>query len=84
MKNNKLITGLVRIILITAAIFSLVRLSNAQPWIAQTSGTANDLRAVYFLDNLKGFIAGNAGTILYTINAGAADTNYRSNQRRPA
>jgi photosystem II stability/assembly factor-like uncharacterized protein len=45
---------------------------NAQTpgWVTQTSGTTNNLNAVFFINTLTGYAAGNSGTILKTTNGG--------------
>jgi photosystem II stability/assembly factor-like uncharacterized protein len=42
-------------------------------WTVQTSGTAQNLNAVKFLDGSVGTAVGNNGTILHTINGGEVD-----------
>lgn len=44
--------------------------ANAQ-WVAQTSGTTNDLNNVRFIDNNTGWVVGDKGTILKSTNGGA-------------
>src|SRR5438876_2015803 len=39
-------------------------------WIPQSSGTANQLDHIYFIDAANGFICGASSTILRTTNAG--------------
>ncbi|MFQ6007489.1 MAG: YCF48-related protein, partial [Candidatus Zixiibacteriota bacterium] len=46
---------------------------------AQTSGTSNDLRDVFFVDSKKGWAVGNSGVILYTADGGANWTVQNSN-----
>ena len=49
--------------------------SQAQPqnsnWTPQVSGTTNNLHDVDFVDNTEGWVVGDGGTILHTINGGA-------------
>jgi len=47
-------------------------------WLAQTSGTTNDLYRISFTDGNTGTIAGASGTILRTTNAGTAWTSQGS------
>jgi photosystem II stability/assembly factor-like uncharacterized protein len=42
----------------------------AQTWVAQTSGTTDDLTSVYFTSDNEGWVAGYSGTILHTSNGG--------------
>jgi photosystem II stability/assembly factor-like uncharacterized protein len=50
---------------------ALVVISDAvAQWIPQNSGTTNDLKSVYFTDELTGYAVGNSGTILKTTNGG--------------
>ena len=46
---------------------------NAQnfAWTAQTSSSTDNLRDVYFTDNMNGWVVGDNGTILHTNNGGA-------------
>jgi len=39
-------------------------------WFSQNSGTAVDLNSVYFVNSLTGWIAGNGGVMIKTINGG--------------
>lgn len=39
-------------------------------WTAQTSGTTQTLYGVYFVDAQNGWVVGNGGTILHTVNGG--------------
>jgi photosystem II stability/assembly factor-like uncharacterized protein len=68
-KSNKL-SGIIRFILFTVAILSLVKMSNSQNWVSQSSGTTNTLHGVWFVDLQKGFAVGDLGTIRYTTNSG--------------
>src|SRR5438105_12695545 len=43
----------------------------ASPWTRQPSGTMAWLRAVYFLDQSRGWVAGSNGTLLRTTDGGA-------------
>lgn len=72
MKNKNRFSGLIRFIILVLAVVSMVRVTFSQNWVSQTSGTTNTLHAVWFLDNLKGFTVGDAGTIRYTTNSGTA------------
>ena len=71
MKNVNKLKSIIRFTIFAFALISLVKFSNAQNWVSQTSGTTNTLHAVWFLDNSKGFTVGDAGTIRYTTNSGA-------------
>ena len=53
--------------------FLIVLNASSQPygWFSQTSGTSEHLNDVYFVNNNTGYIVGNLGTILKTINGGA-------------
>src|SRR6266576_2277526 len=44
---------------------------SASPWTRQPSGTMAWLRAVYFLDQNRGWVAGSNGTLLTTTDGGA-------------
>jgi photosystem II stability/assembly factor-like uncharacterized protein len=57
------------LILLTAH-FSLLTVS-ASAWSRQQSGTMAWLRAVYFLDQNRGWVAGSNGTLLKTIDGGS-------------
>jgi photosystem II stability/assembly factor-like uncharacterized protein len=46
---------------------------------AQTSGTTNDLRSIFFVDSKKGWAVGAGGTILHTANGGATWSPQNSN-----
>ena len=43
---------------------------NAQSWVNQTSGTANGLREVFFINSNEGWAVGYSGTLLKTTNGG--------------
>lgn len=43
-------------------------------WVAQNSGTTNNLHSVMFIDSFTGLAAGNGGTILKTTNSGTTWT----------
>jgi hypothetical protein len=43
---------------------------NTYSWTALTSGTTNDLNDIYFTDVNKGYVVGNSGTLLRTLNSG--------------
>src|SRR5438067_13613920 len=45
--------------------------ASASPWTRQPSGTMAWLRAVYFLDQNRGWVAGSNGTLLTTTDGGA-------------
>ncbi|HOV11910.1 MAG TPA: YCF48-related protein [Bacteroidales bacterium] len=47
----------------------IINLTNAQ-WVSQTSNTSKNLRAVLFLNTEKGFVVGDSGVILKTMNGG--------------
>lgn len=56
-------------ILILFLLFAGFQTTRAE-WTRQTSGTLSWLRAVYFLDENRGWIAGGRGTLLTTIDGG--------------
>ena len=62
---KKLIQKLTLILII----FSNIILANAQ-WVAQNSGTTNQLGSIYFKDLNTGYIVGDYGTILKTTDGG--------------
>ncbi len=55
--------------IILAVLIAMSITTNAQ-WNQQTSGTANDLKSVFFINTNTGYAAGVNGTILKTINGG--------------
>jgi len=55
-------------LLLTA--FCLLPSASAATWTRQPSGTMAWLRAVYFLDQNRGWVAGSSGTLLKTIDGG--------------
>lgn len=48
--------------------------ANTGSWAMQTSGTANELRSVHFINDNEGWAAGANATLLHTINGGSAWT----------
>ncbi len=74
MKNINKYFALKSVIIIIFALIFLKNVSTAQSshqeWILQSRVTNQMLNAVYFTDNQNGFIVGNAGTMVYTSNAG--------------
>ena len=55
----------------------LIKIANAQ-WTTLTSGTTQQLNSVYFTSNDTGYVVGNSGTILKTINGGNTWTSQTS------
>src|SRR5450756_561700 len=55
-------------LLLTA--FCLLPSAHAATWTRQPTGTMAWLRAVYFLDQSRGWVAGSGGTLLETIDGG--------------
>ena len=51
-------------------------------WTELESPTANDLNTLFFIDSLKGYVAGDSGLILYTSNGGANWDEQESNTDR--
>src|ERR1700686_3214471 len=51
-------------------VFRLLPSASAATWTRQPSGTMAWLRAVYFLDQNRGWVAGSSGTLLKTIDGG--------------
>lgn len=47
-------------------------------WLPLATPVARDLRDLYFLDSLRGWVSGDAGTILRTTNGGINWTNLNS------
>ncbi len=64
MKNIFIVSLFIFIVIasVPSAIFS--------GWAPQSSGTANDLHSIFFINNNTGFACGNSGTILKTSNGG--------------
>jgi photosystem II stability/assembly factor-like uncharacterized protein len=52
-------------------------------WNAQSSGTANNLYSIQFPDRDTGYVGGAAGTILKTVNGGAAWVSKTSGTNQP-
>ena len=52
-------------------LFNNISYSQTYGWFVQTSGTNNNLNAVFFVNANSGTAVGNSGTILHTTNAGA-------------
>jgi photosystem II stability/assembly factor-like uncharacterized protein len=58
---------------------AILRTTNAgSSWHIVSSGTAQDLNRIYFINNLTGFAVGSSGTIIKTTNAGLSWTNVNS------
>ena len=57
-------------ILITAISVLILNVSLSAQWLNQTSGTDEDLKSVYFVDDANGWVVGNMGTILKTTDGG--------------
>ncbi|RPI67029.1 MAG: hypothetical protein EHM47_15490, partial [Ignavibacteriales bacterium] len=58
---------------ITFVVFSVLIMQSigySQLWVYQTSGTAQHLNDVYMFDASSGWICGDAGTLLKTVNGG--------------
>lgn len=68
--KKQLLSGLI----IGATLFAQVATANIWKWVALTSGTANTLWGVQFLDANNGFACGNAGTVLKTTDGGTTWT----------
>lgn len=52
-------------------LIALIGINSAMAqWVPQNSGTTNDLKSVFFTDELTGYAVGNGGTILKTTNGG--------------
>ena len=56
--------------LLLATFLSIICSGLFAQWYSQTSGTYQNLRSVYFTDNLNGWIVGSNGVMLHTINGG--------------
>ena len=57
--------------------------SKADQWVAQTSGTANNLYSVDFPSGDTGYVSGAGGTLLRTLNGGNAWTPLTSGTTQP-
>jgi photosystem II stability/assembly factor-like uncharacterized protein len=57
-----------KVIVLLVALVGMI--SAMAQWVPQNSGTTNDLKSVYFTDELTGYAVGNSGTILKTTNGG--------------
>jgi photosystem II stability/assembly factor-like uncharacterized protein len=62
-----------------ALLFLLGSIPASAQWIAQTSGTTNDLNDVYFADTHHGWAVGGFGVIRYTNNGGTTWSSQTSN-----
>ena len=51
-------------------------------WSKIESPTENDLNTLFFIDSLRGYVAGDSGLILYTSNGGASWIEQQSNTNR--
>lgn len=66
MKKAILLVNITSLLLV----LSMPIYSQTYGWFTQNSGTTNNLNAMYFVNTVTGYIAGNGGTILKTTNAG--------------
>ncbi|MEI6297257.1 MAG: YCF48-related protein, partial [bacterium] len=58
-------------IYISLFIVLITSITNAQNWLPQSSGTTRFLSSVFFVNADTGFIVGEGGTMLKTINGGS-------------
>ncbi|MCB0724674.1 MAG: T9SS type A sorting domain-containing protein [Ignavibacteriae bacterium] len=81
--NSKYFLSLLAALVITILLCALVTESFSQTppygWMTQSSGTNNNLNAVYMINDNTGIIVGHAGTILKTTDGGASWVSKNSN-----
>lgn len=74
--NSNYFRSIIIVIFLVLLVFAVVRESGAQTppygWMTQSSGTSNNLNAVYMVNANTGVIVGHAGTILMTTNGGSS------------
>jgi len=58
--------------LVSALSFLLLCLHGSAQWSQLTSGTSSDLNSIHFADNATGWVAGEDGKILHTVNGGTS------------